>query len=122
MDQYPPSLDPSVLERSWRAKNGELGVLPADINAFLDACDRDYVPVLGWEIWLIDHQWDGRDGADSATGEWTGLIPRPDRGTCTWTGEGDAAATRREIATLDWTQNIPSHLHPLVRFNFTVDV
>lgn len=97
-------------------------MLPQDANAFLDACERDRVAILGWELWLIEHQGDGRDGANGVTGEWTGLIPATNGGTCVWTGDGDAAATRQKIATLDWEKGIPPQLHPHIRFNFTLDL
>jgi len=51
---YPPSLPTAVKERAFVAANGELGVLPADAEAFLTACRRDGVAVLGWELWLAD--------------------------------------------------------------------
>jgi hypothetical protein len=118
----PPSLEACVIDRSWLASNGELGVRPEDVNAFLDACEGDRIPVLGWEMWLIDHQWDGRDGADRCFGQWTGLIPATEGGTCVWHGDGDVTTTRKEIATLEWKAAVPEDLHPRIRLNFTLDV
>ncbi len=123
MELYsPPSLDPDVIDRSWRASNGEMGIRPDDVNAFLDACERDLVPVLGWEMWLIDHQWDGRDGAETCSGHWTGLIPAKTGGTCVWYGDGDVTATRKDIATLKWEAAVPEDLHPRIRLNFALGV
>jgi hypothetical protein len=96
--------------------------LPQDVDAFLDACERDHIRVLGWEMWLVDQQWDGSDGAEPATGRWTGLIPTLKGGTCVWTGEGDAAEVRGEIAMLNWRSETPEPLHPQVRFNITLDI
>jgi hypothetical protein len=118
----PPSLKPDVIDRSWLDSNGELGVRPEDVNAFLEACERDHIPVLGWEMWLIDNQWDGRDGAEPCSGQWTGLIPATKGGTCVWSGDGDVIATRRDIATLEWKAAVPVDLHPRIRLNFTLDV
>ena len=118
----PPSLEPSVIERSWKDSNGELGLLPQDVGTFLDACERDQIRVFGWEMWLVDHQWDGGEGAEPAPGGWTGLIPNLRGGTCTWTGEGDASITRDEIAELDWRPETAEALHPHIRFNVTLDM
>lgn len=118
----PPSLNRSIIDRSWIDSNGEIGLLPPDVDAFLDACEREKVPVLGWEMWLIDHCWDERSGAEPAKGQWTGLIPSIDGQTCVWSGEGDAAVTRSDIARLEWRSEVPQELHPYVRFNVTLDV
>ncbi|HEV2185616.1 MAG TPA: hypothetical protein VGR70_00305 [Stellaceae bacterium] len=53
---FPPSLPRSVACRAFRAGNGELGVVPSDVAAFLDACQADHVEVPGRELWLADHE------------------------------------------------------------------
>jgi hypothetical protein len=63
---YPPSLDADVLARCFVAHNRELGVLPGDVAAFVEACRRDGLAILGWELWLVDV---------AQSGSWTGLIP-----------------------------------------------
>lgn len=75
---FPPSLDPKVKERSFHSMNGELGLLRFDVPAFLDACDADNIPVLGWEAWIVDHVFDGAD-LIGAAGAWSGLILVDDR-------------------------------------------
>jgi hypothetical protein len=52
---FPPSLPDYVKARAFRATNGELGIMPGDAGAFLDACRSDGVEVLGWELWIVDH-------------------------------------------------------------------
>jgi len=73
---YPPSLPKDVLSRSFRAENGELGLLLKDAPAFLDACQADLVSVLGWELWLVNHDWNAvLNEPGAAPGYWCGLIP-----------------------------------------------
>jgi hypothetical protein len=118
----PRSLDRLILERSWLAGSGELGILPDDVNGYLDACEFDEISVLGWEMWLIEHQWDGDGGAEIVRGMWTGLVPHVQGGTCCWQGSADAPTTRAQIAKLEWRNAVPTQLHPWVRFNFTLDL
>jgi hypothetical protein len=118
----PRSLDRSIIERSWLAGNGELGILPEDVNGFLDACVSDSISVLGWEMWLVEHQWDGEEGAEIGRGMWTGLVPHVQGGTCCWQDSADAPTTRAQIANLEWRNAVPTQLHPWVRFNFTLDL
>ena len=54
---YPPSLSAEIRARAFRAMNGELGIRPEDVGAFLDICDSDGIEVLGWEAWVADHAW-----------------------------------------------------------------
>jgi hypothetical protein len=121
MLDYPPSLDLQILARSWRAGNGELGVNPADVNAFLEACDRDGIPVLGGELWLVDHLWDGGQRVECCPGTWTGLIPNDSGTTFVWSYEGNSRAAREQIGSINWQLDVRSDLHPFVRFNFTLD-
>jgi hypothetical protein len=72
----PPSLSIEILQRAFRAPNGELGVQLADATEFLAACARDHVAVLGWEAWLIDYAFDpDHNGPTPRLGQWCGLIP-----------------------------------------------
>ena len=75
----PPSLPRAVEKRSFRARNGELGLLPADAPKFLKACEKDGIRVLGWEVWIIDHRWDFKVNRPvSSPGDWCGGIPSKD--------------------------------------------
>ena len=118
---FPPSLEPAVLERAWSASNKELGICPDDVNAFLDACEQDGVPVLGWEMWVVKHASDLKGEVEQEAGSWAGLVPGTDGLSGVWHGEGDAKATRAEISELRWRSEIPVELHPYIRFNFTLD-
>jgi hypothetical protein len=79
MIEFPRSCPADILERAFRAINGELGILPSDFEGFLSACEQSHILVLGWETWLI-----GR-----ADGQWDGLIP-PERGNTPMIIGGDA--------------------------------
>ena len=52
---FPPSLPAEILQRSFRALNGELGLLHSDAQAFLAACEADGIEVCGCELWIVDH-------------------------------------------------------------------
>lgn len=71
---HPPSLAPEIKERSFHSTNGELGLLPSDVPAFIDACEQDNIPLLGWEAWIVDHVFDGTKLMRSP-GAWSGFIP-----------------------------------------------
>src|SRR5579864_1736324 len=95
---FPPSLPHPVICRAFRAGNGEIGVVPSDIAIFLDACQADHVEVLGWELWLADHEWNPETKQPVGTpGRWCGLIPiRGEPLPAVVHGEGDLKTTRRE--------------------------
>lgn len=115
---HPPSLPQSVADRSFRARNGELGLTREDALTYLAACATDGIEVLGWELWLIDHNW-GFSGepAEFMPGVWTGAIPRHDApGTSIFGGTGDLACTRREIAEFDIEGSVAHSARPYVRF------
>jgi hypothetical protein len=114
----PPSLPHDVIQRSFVANNGELGILPTDTEAFLQACGQDGVAVLGWEAWIVHHRWDFDARRPlPARGSWCGLFPTQSHGAVVG-GSGDADATRRGIAEFvlepSWRE--------FVRFNITIDV
>jgi hypothetical protein len=93
---YPPSLDSNVLATSFRAGNGELGLLPQDVTSFLGACRQDGLVVLGWELWIVDFQI-GSPGPVPAPGSWAGLIP--------WKGPYGAAVVGGQVCEVpgeDW--------------------
>lgn len=118
---FPPSLAADIHGRCFRATNGELGVRPEDVAAFLDACDADAIAVLGWEIWLADHAWVAPTRVDHAPGSWSGGIPRRDgQPPQIATNDGDSQAARAAIRGLsfDWVE--PS-ARPYLRFNFALD-
>ncbi|MDF1633952.1 hypothetical protein [Mycoplana sp. MJR14] len=117
---FPPSLSADLLARSFRATNGELGVLLIDATAFLDACDADDVAVLGWELWLVDHGWDRSGQPCLAPGYWIGVIPTRDGSGSVIGGSGNSDCTRNDVATLDLQAIIEDRWLPFVRINFTL--
>jgi hypothetical protein len=120
---YPPSLPLEMLTRTFRAANGELGLLPADVPAFLDVCQADGVGVLGWEMWVVDHAFDaGARAPRSARGSWCGLIPmRSHPLPAVVAGTGDLASTRAQIAEIELDLMIDVRWHPYIRMNITLD-
>jgi hypothetical protein len=107
----PPSLPRAVEKRSFRAKNGELGILPTDAQKFLKACEQDGIRVLGWELWIVDHRWDFKKNKPvSSPGDWCGGIPTKD-GMSVMSGVGKLPDTT------DLARKFSEHL----RFNFTID-
>jgi hypothetical protein len=99
--------------------NGELGIMPEDVNAFLDICDADGVAVLGWETWVVDHAWVAPTRVDYAPGSWSGGIPGRD-GHRPAPASGDSHAVRLAIGhlSLDW---VDPAARPYLRFNFALD-
>jgi hypothetical protein len=107
----PPSLPRAVEKRSFRSKNGELGILPADAPKFLKACDKDGIRVLGWELWIVDHRWDFKANKPvSSPGDWCGGIPTKD-GMSVMSGTG-------KLPQID---EIARKFADYLRFNFTID-
>ena len=121
---FPPSLPQAVISRAFHASNGELGILPGDTSAFLDACQADCVAVLGWELWLIDHDWNTVTNTPGrAPGSWCGLIPICGEPLpAVVHGEGDLAVTRADLAKLDLNALIDPQWADYVRVNFTLAV
>jgi hypothetical protein len=120
---YPPSLSLDILTRSFRAMNGELGMLPTDVPAFLDACQADRIRVRGWDLWLVDHSFDASTTAPKiAQGSWYGLIPlRADPLPAVVAGTGDLASTRAQIAELEFDLMIDAVWRPYIRVNIAID-
>ena len=109
---YPPSLAAYILDRSFAASNGELGILPSDVPYFLEACRRDRVKTAGWELWLLDPQ----------TGSYSGLMSIPGSTTpVVFTGSGDLDQTERELAALKLADEVGPAILPNIRVNFTLD-
>ena len=117
---FPPSLDAAVLRRAFRAGNGELGVSIDDVKLFLEACRRDKAEVLGWELWVIDHEWTFDDQA-LRQGSWCGGVPLRAGGSAIYGGNGEADASEAQIARYDFEAEIAPEFLPLVRVNFTLD-
>jgi hypothetical protein len=118
---YPPSLPKEVLSRSFRARNGELGILPDDLDAFLAACRTDQVEILRWELWLVDHQTEPFDGEVlKALGRWTGLIPARSAAAPTgvFGGDRNSCASSAEITALTPFDRVEPRWHPYLRYNF----
>jgi len=99
-----------MLSRSFRAANGEIGVLLSDASGFLDACEADRLTVLGWEAWIADHQWDASVNAPvPARGCWCGLIPVQGSDIpCVIRGSGYVIEVRRQLANLDLSTLVAS--------------
>jgi hypothetical protein len=119
---HPPSLPKPVLDRSFHARNGEIGLLPKDVGTFLDACEADSISVLGWELWIADHRCDpNRDEPVVAVGDWCGLIPvRGDDRSAVVGGEGDLSATRQQLAVLALDTLVDPRWTSHVRVNLTI--
>ncbi len=119
----PPSLPKDVKDRAFRAHNGELGILLADISAFLDACRSDRVRVLGWELWVVDHRWDAETNWPvPEPGSWGGGIPVIDQEVpAVIGGDGDVDETGRQIASFDFKKEVRSDWLSHVRVNFSLD-
>ena len=121
MRMFPPSLPADVLTRAFRSTNGELGILPADTDQFLTACEVDYVEVLGWE--LVDHFGELPSGEPvRSMGAWYGLIPTLEGNPpAVIGGHGDSQVTRQEIGALKLVSLVDPRWHPYLRYNFTLD-
>lgn len=119
---YPPSLPEEVKKRAFLAPNGELGLLPSDARSFLNACKRDQVEVLGWELWIADHEWDfDTNYPTPARGVWCGGIPIQGQSLpAVVHGEGDAEESAKQLAVLDFDAEIQPTWQPQVRVNFTL--
>ena len=119
---YPPSLSDDVKARAFRAANGELGVLPTDALSFLDACRADEIEVLGWELWVVDHEWDTKTNSPvSAKGSFGGGIPmRAYDAPAIVGGEGDADETERQLAALHLSDEVEPAWLPHIRVNITL--
>jgi hypothetical protein len=132
---WPPSLDPRVIARSFRSANGELGVLPTDIDAFLSTCQADEIPLLGWELWVVQHK-PAPGGPLFAPGEWEGLVPL-EGGRTSAVIHGEVAPVpaepwvefvdrsvrevRAQLGALTFLRDVDKRYLPFVRFNFTVE-
>lgn len=122
---FPPSLSTEVLDRSFRAQNGEVGVLLGDAEAFLAACDRDEIELLGWELWLVDHICDPDSGEPQRQDGvvWgtvpTGAMLEPSPPMFVG-GSGNSQQTRRDIAALSLHDEIKARWLGHIRFNFTL--
>jgi hypothetical protein len=107
----PPSLPRALEKRSFRAKNGGVGILPSDVPAFLKACEKDGIRVLGWVLWIVDHRWDfKKDKPVASPGDWCGGIPTKD-GMSVMSGKGK----------LPETDGLARKYSDYLRFSFTID-
>jgi hypothetical protein len=107
----PPSLPRAVQKRSFHAGNGRLGILPADAPAFIKACGKDGIRILGWELWIVDHRWDFKKNKPvSSPGDWCGGIPTRE-GMSVMSGTGK----------LPETDALARKYSDYLRFNFTIE-
>jgi hypothetical protein len=106
----PPSLPRALQKRSFRTRTGALAILPADAPAFIKACDKDGIRVLGWELWIVDHRWDLKKNKPvSSPGDWCGGIPTRG-GMSVISGKGK----------LPETEGLARKYCEYLRFNFTI--
>lgn len=119
---HPPSLPDGVKARAFRAENGELGILPADAPAFLAACRSDDVNVLGWELWVVDHDCDSETGSlVPARGWWCGLIPvLNDDELTVIAGDGGVDEAENQLKSVDLDAEIRPAWLRYIRVNFTL--
>lgn len=119
---YPPSLSEVVKRRAFRAGNGELGILPADAPAFLVACRSDDVKLLGWELWVVDHDCDfDAETVLPAPGWWCGLIPvQSDVEPTVIAGDGGVDEAEEQLRALDLPAEIQPAFLTFIRVNFTI--
>jgi hypothetical protein len=119
----PPSFPKDMEARAFRAGNGELGIPPDDTSFFLAACRSDGVMVLGWELWLVDHEWDfTADSPVPAMGSWCGGIPVQGSDVLAVIGgDGDVDETERQLTSLNWKAEVEPVWLPHIRVNFTLD-
>jgi hypothetical protein len=116
----PPSLSKKIIDSAFQASNGELGFCLDHANTFLDACERDRIEVMGWELWLTDHKLAVNDEPAPSLGDWCGIIPIA--GGAVIGGSGNAHATRRQLAELNIMNEIDRAYISFIRINFTLDV
>ena len=117
---YPLSLPDEVKARAFRASNGELAFLFRDAPAVLAACRADAVEVLGWELWIADHDWGADHAPKPAPGMWSGGIPVVGKTLpVVFGGEGDLAETERQLSELNLAEEVQPRWLPYVRVNFT---
>jgi len=118
----PPSLSREIVERSFRARNGELGVAISDAKAFLDACQADGLEVFGWELWLVNHVLgDSTNEPRASSGNWCGVIPTIGSSTSgVFGGNSGSNRTRQEIAATDFVKLFEPRWLPFIRVNFTL--
>jgi hypothetical protein len=120
--RYPPSLPVQVKARAFVAGNGELGVHPRDVPAFLAACRSDGFDLLGWELWIVRHRWDGSLGRPvPAAGAWCGVVPLKHGGApAVVGGEGDQAEIERQLEAADFEAEVDAVWLPDLRVSFTL--
>jgi hypothetical protein len=125
-------------DRTFIARNGELGIHLDDIETFLSACERDGAAVLCWEVWLADHQPDlpGSGFPTAAPGKWSGLIPVKKqtstaviggsvlsgwKDTESWAefARRSVSTARDQIADLKPDEEVSLEWLPFIRVNFT---
>jgi len=119
---FPRTLPEAVKARAFHASNGELGIVPSDAPAFLEACRTDGIVVLGWELWVVDHAWGiETNGPMRAHGSWCGGIPlRGQSLPSVVGGTGGIEETATELAALDLDADVEPSWLPYVRINFTL--
>ena len=139
---YPPSFDSDLLANSFHAGNGEIGILPANVQEFLEACERDAIAILGWELWISDY-YDLVETHPIPTprkGSWAGIIPtkketipgvlsavfsydtKPTSPHESWQEyvHRTIEETQQQISTVNIEEEIQEQYVPFIRFNFAL--
>ena len=132
----PPSLSSHVVDRAFRAANGELGIRREDIDVFLAACERDKVAIFGCEAWLVNHRAAFEGDPIPALGQWCGMIPMKgsdDPMVFSFGVDGpesnepwsefvrrSISEVRAELSGFDPESELPQKWLPHFRINFTI--
>ncbi|HEV7353472.1 MAG TPA: hypothetical protein VGN74_10135 [Brevundimonas sp.] len=78
--------------------------------------------MLGWELWIVRHRWDGPLGRPiPAAGAWCGVVPLKRGGApAVIGGEGDKAEIERQLEAADFEAEVEAVWLPHLRVNFTL--
>ena len=87
------------------------------MTAFPEACRKDDIAVLGWEVWIINH----RELGHFSPGSWTGLIPLTDGSTAVIGGDAGADDVQKQCALFLPASKVAPFWMPHLRVNVTID-
>jgi hypothetical protein len=121
---WPASLDADIVARSFHCGDGEIGILAGDVSAFLDACERDGLALLGWDLWLVAPFPKPMAGLSVPMSVILGVVPGfallAGGPPTVIHGTGDIAAIRRDLAAFAPERLIAAAWLPCIRINFTL--
>ncbi|OWJ67953.1 hypothetical protein BWR60_07030 [Inquilinus limosus] len=108
-----------------------------DIETFFIACEQGDAVILGWEVWIVDHDADLSSGSPVfEIGQWCGLIPVITTSVPAVIGGGlvsgrresepwaelvgrSVAMARDQIAEAKLAEEVVPDWQPFLRVNFT---